>query len=65
MRIDQALFYLCSGHQVPGGYSAGLLDVSAAAGERGGGGGAAPAVPQLREVPDSAQPGDDAPLRAD
>jgi hypothetical protein len=36
MRIDQALFYLCSGHQVPGGYSAGLLDVSAAAGERGG-----------------------------
>ncbi len=32
---------------------------------RGGGDGAAPIVPQLREVPDSAQPGDDAPLRAD
>jgi hypothetical protein len=32
---------------------------------RGGGGGAAPTVPQLREVPDSAQPGDDATLRAD
>jgi hypothetical protein len=33
MMIDPLL---CPGHQIPGGYSAGLLDVSAAAGERGG-----------------------------